>query len=148
VRKSFLRMRMSWLMLTFFSRYITSEDASFSIRPGSCSSHRIPRMRTFPWLSPLIQRRIWPGLCFVGAACRTTALACVLGGVVASCWSAIAGGWGATVGGIAVEGLLVLFSCPWFSGWWGRFGCCLMPDGAAGTCGGSHCGCLCITAHR
>ena len=54
---------------------------------------------------------------------------------------------GATVGGIAAEGLIVLFSCPCFSGgqrsgsgWWGRFCCpfsCLMPQGAVGTCGGS-----------
>ena len=34
-----------------------------------------------PWLSSSIQRRIWPGLYLVGAACRTTARGCV-----SLCW--------------------------------------------------------------
>jgi len=67
---------------------------------------------------------------------------------------------GATASGIniAAEGLLVLLSCPCFSGgrgsgseWWGRF-CCpfsfLMTAGASGACGGSVIVAVCITAHR
>jgi len=59
---------------------MASGDASFPILLSSPKSQRIPLIRS-PWLSTSIQRRICPGLYFVGAACRITGLAfCDLGG--------------------------------------------------------------------